>query len=84
MPYIKQQRRSLLDHSIYKIAREIRHPGELNYAISKLLKMRLKSMGVNYANLNELMGVLSCVQSEFYRRIVVPYEDKKIEEHGDI
>jgi hypothetical protein len=40
--------------------------------------------GRNYANFNEIMGVLSCVAQEFYRRWAVPYEDQKIRENGDV
>jgi hypothetical protein len=28
------------------------------------------------------MGVLACIQEEFYRKVVVPYEEKKIKENG--
>ena len=30
------------------------------------------------------MGVLSCVGAEFYRRVIAPYEDKKIIQNGDV
>ena len=38
---------------------------------------------VMYTGLREeVLGVLQCVSYEFYRRAVVPYEDKKIEQNG--
>ena len=35
-------------------------------------------------NYNRSMGVLECIKSEWYRRQVGPYEDKKIRENGDV
>lgn len=32
----------------------------------------------------QILGVLSCVQQEFYRRVVAPYEDQKCRENGDV
>jgi hypothetical protein len=40
--------------------------------------------GLSYKSINDVIGVLECVKQEFYRRIAVPYEDKKIEQNGDI
>jgi hypothetical protein len=37
-----------------------------------------------YERLNRAMGVLACVQAEFYRRVAAPYEDQKIAENGDV
>jgi hypothetical protein len=37
-----------------------------------------------YAEANKLMGVLACVQSEFYRLDVAPYEEEKRAQNGDI
>ena len=37
-----------------------------------------------YAVYNRAMGVFDCAAREFYRRVVAPYEDKKIMENGDV
>ena len=58
--------------------------GELNYQITMLLKAYMDSNGTNYKNMNDVMGALVGAQSEFYRRIVAPYEDTKIQENGDV
>ena len=55
--------------------------GELNYFISTLLN---SSYPPKYFNYNRAIGLLECIKSEFYRRKVGPYEDKKIKENGDI
>lgn len=31
-----------------------------------------------------LVGCIGCAKAEFYRRVVAPYEDKNIEENGDV
>jgi hypothetical protein len=31
-----------------------------------------------------LVGVLECAKQELYRRILIPYEDAKIELNGDV
>ena len=41
-------------------------------------------LGKNYSNLNEMIGALECCKQEYYRAIVGPYEDMKIDENGDV
>ena len=61
-------------------------PGELNYLITILCQdyMGVKAAIPNYAIFNEVIGVLECAKQEFYRRMVVPYEEGKIEQNGDV
>lgn len=59
--------------------------GELNYAITRLVDDYLaRKGGIRYAHLNEVVGVLECAKLELYRRLAAPYEDRKIEESGDV
>ena len=58
--------------------------GELNYQITELINAYLFSKGENYQTMNDIMGALTGAQAEFYRRVVAPYEDMKIEENGDV
>jgi hypothetical protein len=63
------------------------HPdssGELNFAITNLLHIYLQRHGKKYATLNDCLGALEGAKLEFFRRVVAPYEDKKIEENGDL
>jgi len=70
--------------------------GRTNYAISMLLgylyhyppslviddpKTPLRN---RYGNYERAMGLLSCIQQEFYRRKVAEYENLKIDENGDL
>lgn len=93
MPYITEIRRAAIldpvDDTI-KLS-EIHTPGELNYAIQQLalsyLEWLTDGMGVKsagYIELNDVVGVMEAAKLEFYRRVVVPYEDIKITENGDV
>ncbi len=84
MPYIPQDRRRSLDEHFFGVVNEIENEGELNYVFMRILVLLLKKWGVNYARLNTMMGVLSCVSAEFYRRVVASYEAAKISENGDL
>jgi hypothetical protein len=78
MPYIKQEDRIPVAE-VHPI-----NAGELNYAITKLCIGYLGRMSPNYGVYNAIVGALECAKQEFYRRSLVPYEDKKIEENGDV
>lgn len=81
MPYITKHRRAALwPLDIPKASTA----GELNFQITSLVDRYIKQSGVSYATLNEAIGVLECAKLELYRRLAVPYEDKKCSENGDV
>lgn len=80
MPYIKQFDRDGLNRGDWSPS----NAGELNYAITRLILDYMDISDANYHDYNEVVGVLESVKLEFYRRSVVPYEDKKIGENGDV
>lgn len=83
MPYIIPDKRSRFDAAIWELQTKISTEGELNYVITRLVQdLNLHLQG--YAYLNAIVGVLSCVLQEFYRRVAVPYEDAKRAENGDV
>lgn len=59
-------------------------PGELNYAITMLLKNYFRAHGAGYGAINDCIGALEGAKLEFYRRVASPYEDTKIEQNGDV
>lgn len=87
MPYIKQLKRDDFDSGLCDLIDTIEfhkfNPGDLNFIITSILNAAWNSDPV-YSKGNELMGVLECVKQEFYRRKLVPYEDTKIKENGDV
>ena len=83
MPYIDPKRREVFDPHISALNAELRNPGELNYVMSKLLQLYCDPPD-GYIMYNSAMGVLECVKQEFYRKVVVPYEERKLEENGGV
>jgi len=83
MPYIKPEAREPLNPTryIYMVAD---NPGELNYQITELIKEYFLKNGENYQAINDVLGALEGAKAEFYRRVVVPYENKKKELNGDV
>ena len=84
MPYIEQYKRASLTVLADGAAGRITTPGEANYFISRFLRTLLQRNRPSYNSFNSAIGILECCKLELYRRIVAPYEDKKMEENGDI
>lgn len=85
MPYIKQEKR----HEFELTGANGHHPntetaGELNYEFTQKILNHLKINGRSYSVFNDVIGALEGAKIEFYRRVVVSYEDKKIQENGDL
>lgn len=83
MPYIKQVDRDAIDYR----TRLPNTPGELNYAITKLIQQYWDGTHTgphSYQKINDVLGALDGASKEFYRRVAIPYEDKKIAENGDV
>lgn len=80
MPYINTDDREpiLTGNKLVETA------GELNFVITTLIKDHLDRKGLSYTEINTLIGVLECAKLELYRRVATPYEDKKIQENGDV
>lgn len=83
MPYIDQKRRDEIHDGTDP---ELRSPGELTYILylACLDYLKDKDRPIRYADLAEVLGAISATNQEFYRRVVAPYEDKKIAENGDV
>lgn len=62
--------------------------GDLNYLVTMLTQAWLAAVsresGVRYDQLNSAVGALESAKAEFQRRVVAPYEDRKIAENGDV
>lgn len=78
MPYIKPEQRAELDKHIIRLTSIINFHashGAMNYTITKLIHGYLKIHGLNYVNINAMIGILECAKLELYRMIAVPYEN---------
>ena len=78
MPYIIQEYRDTVYDRVDITA------GELNYKITKELDAFVCHYGIRYEILNAARGAVEGAASEFVRRVVNPYEDKKCAENGDV
>ena len=87
MPYIKPGKRAKYNAVLKELIEILKTlppeevDGELNYVFTKLLK---EIYPLRYFHLNKAIGVLECAKLEYYRRVAAPYEDKKIQESGDV
>jgi hypothetical protein len=61
-----------------------RTPGELNYAITRLLVGYVGFKGKSYTSMNDCLGALTGATLEMYRRMAVPYENEKQTLNGDV
>jgi len=86
-PYIEEAERVRYEQNLMDLVELLKElpveklDGHLNYLVTSLFKRMYKP---KYFNYNRAMGVLECIKQEFYRRVVGPYEDKKIKENGDV
>ena len=95
MPYIKQEKRDVLDpfidglhHALVELEMDDDRnvmQGNINYVLTRLLMMVYgDSTSTNYDQINEALGILSAVDKEFYRIVAAPYEEQKKFENGEI
>lgn len=88
MPYILQEDRGQYNELVDQLADKLRASGQIsghmNYVISRMFWKILQDDGMKYTKANNMIGALGCVKLELYRRFVAPYEDKMIEENGDV
>lgn len=88
MPYIKKEDRKKWDTALAEASLTMKDggctPGDLNYIVTFLCHSYILRKGLNYTHLNDVVGALESCKAEFQRRVVAPYEDKKIVENGDL
>jgi hypothetical protein len=85
MPYIKQERRDAMAHTLEPKPDTPHNAGELNYAITLLLLQYWRQPGpANYQRINDMSGATREAWAEFRRRVVGKYEDQKIKENTDV
>lgn len=82
MPYIKKEDRLGPDEVVKEMAAQmIEANGDLNYILYKFCKEHVKP---GYGNYKNYCGELRQCATEIERRLLADYEDKKIEENGDV
>lgn len=87
MPYIKAEDRPQVDALMDPVVDYVKslpveeQDGVLNYVFTRMLKSVYPS---RYFHFNRALGVLTAVTQEYYRVVVGPYEDGKVQEHGEV
>lgn len=91
MPYIKQDKRDVLNPAIETMLNALRElecddpsndmGGNLNYAFTKILH---QCYGERYAEMAQAVSVLEMCKLEYYRKIAAPYETQKEFENGEV
>ena len=90
MPYISKDYREEYDYVIDELISRLydknndKLSGHLNYIFFRLACNVCSGVGASYARMAVVSSALSEAQAEFRRRVMAPYEDKKIEENGDV
>jgi len=74
MPYIKKEKRGQIPETA----------GELCYKIFAQCKEYLLLEGECFNTYAAIISALEMAKLEFYQRRIRPYEDKKMEENGDV
>ena len=82
MPYIKPTSRPVFDAAIRDLTMKIETPGDLNYVLSRIAAGSIRTR--NYDSISAAVNALEMAKLELVRRMLAPYEDKKIVENGDI
>lgn len=83
MPYIESKvERRIIDQVADPIL--FSKKGNLNYFLCKLFLAICDEYGMSYGTAKDFIGEIECAKMELYRRWVVPYENKKMKENGDV
>ncbi len=80
MPYINQSDRATYEPALVQADTS----GQLNFQLTIVILEYLRMHGLRYDTCNDIVGALDNCKDEFRRRIQHPYEDKKIEQNGDV
>jgi len=86
MPYIDQRNRNPLDirlEPLMAFQPSQWTAGELNYVLTKIANAWL-GWDYDYDRLSDVIKSFECAKLEFYRKMVVPYENGKADKNGDV
>jgi hypothetical protein len=90
MPYIKKCYREKLDEHIDPLIEKIKDWGEYNktpkatYVVYKFLKGLYAEEPAHWFEKANALLVLSAVDKEYYRKIIVPHEEEAEKRNGSI
>lgn len=80
MPYIDPEFREAITMG----DRSPGNVGELTYLLTDICLSYAYPRGGSFAVYSEIVAALECAKLEFYRRVLSAYENRKMEENGDV
>ena len=85
MPYIEQNRRAIFNKHLEGLLDSSHiEKGDLTYCVYHLALQYIQVHGQRYQHISDACSALADAEAEIRRRILNPYEDKKIVENGDV
>jgi hypothetical protein len=89
MPYIQPEIREEINKEVQDLLDMLQpalggdvDDGTINYVISTILNKFYNKQ--SYKTMQRAIGILACVQQEYYRKVMVPYENLKCEKNGEV
>lgn len=86
MPYVKKEQREKYEVQLRELGGRLDNIGDFTYVIYSLCLryVRRNPMGICYSAYAHILGALTGVIQELYRKEVAEYEDEKEEMNGEI
>lgn len=84
MPYIKKEDRPHIDHAIGYLLPLIQSKGDLNYTICEIVGQLILNTKISYTQISEWIDAVDGAENELRRRLLDPYEVRKMIENGDV
>jgi len=84
MPYIKEKDKREMYNAIQDLQNFVISKGDLNYAICELVGRLIINDEISYTKISEWVDAVHDAEAELRRRLLVPYEELKKAENGDV
>ena len=87
MPYIAKERRQDFSPVAHGMP-PAETVGDLNFQLTEVINHYMHNLihfrgKLTYGTCNDIIGAIEACKLEFYRRVVAPMENDKIEQNGD-
>jgi len=84
MPYIKEKDKREMYNAIQDLQNFVISKGDLNYAICELVGRLIINDEISYTKISKWIDAVHDAEAELRRRLLVPYEELKKAENGDV
>lgn len=85
MPYLRESDKQYFEKLVTALKKcAIANGGELNYLFTEIINQYHVTNTKRYESMNTVIGALESCKTEYQRRVVNPYEDKKIQDNGEV